>query len=128
MAGLGSAYAISFVQVADREAGVAWYRDVLGLSHLRADEFGDEFALGDGAGLRLTALPGFEAAGHPVLGWGVTDIGSAAADLRAKGVSFEIYEGLGQDGDGLWTAPDGQTQLIWFKDCAGNVLCLSSRT
>lgn len=50
---------------------------------------------------------------------------AAVAALAAKGVTFTIYEGMGQDEQGIWTAPDC-TQLAWFADPDGNVLMLSS--
>ena len=123
---IDSARPTVFVQLGDREEGVRWYREVAGLSHLRADPFGDVFALGAAAELRLTAVPGFTPGPHPALGWAVADLPAAMAALRAKGVPFETFEGMGQDGDGVWTAPDGGTRLAWFKDCAGNLLVLSA--
>jgi len=115
-----------FVQVPDRPAAVAWYRDMLDLAHTRADDYGDEFHLTDTANLRLTAIPGSTPSPHPCVAWQVPDIGAAAA-LRAKGVSFEIYEGMGQDADGIWTAPDDGRKIAFFKDLAGNVLMLNER-
>lgn len=118
---------VSFVQVQDRAAGVAWYRDVLGLAHRSADEFGDEFAFGAGT-LRLTALPGWTPGAHPVVGLEVADLRAAVARLKARGATFEIYAGYGQDADGVWTAPGGGAQVAWFRDCAGNLLSLSARS
>lgn len=118
---------ICFVQVGDREQGVAWYRDVIGLALLRSDPFGDVFQLGDAAEMRLTALADFTPDPHPMLGWDVPDLRAAMVALKAKGVAFEVYDGFGQDADGVWTAPDRATQLAWFRDCAGNLLMLSAK-
>jgi catechol 2,3-dioxygenase-like lactoylglutathione lyase family enzyme len=117
---------VSFVQVQDRAEGVAWYRDVLGLAHRSADDFGDEFAFGQGT-LRLTALPDWTPHAHPTVGFEVDDIRAAVAELRGRGATFEIYDGYGQDADGIWTAPGGAASVAWFKDCAGNLLSLSAR-
>lgn len=116
-----------FVQVPDRPAAVAWYRDMLDLAHTRADDYGDEFRLTDSANLRLTAIPGYEPSPHPCVAWQVPDLTSAAAALRAKDIRFEVYEGMGQDADGIWTAPDDGRRLAFFKDLAGNVLMLNER-
>lgn len=121
---LAAATAVAFVNVGDRARGVAFYRDTLGLSHERADEFGDYLRSGQTL-VRLTALPGYTAAGHPVFGWKVANLAAAIAALRAKGVAFTIYDGFGQDADGIWTAPDGQTRLAWFADPDGNALTLT---
>jgi len=116
-----------FVQVPDRPAAVVWYRDMFDLRHTRADEYGDEFHLTDTANLRLTALPGCEPSPHPCVAWQVPHLSTAVAALRAKGISFEIYEGMGQDADGIWTAPDDGRKIAFFKDLAGNVLMLNER-
>ena len=60
-----------------------------------------------------------------MLGWAVADIGAAVAELRGKGVSFRIYEGFGQDADGIWSPPGGGAKVAWFCDPDGNVLSLT---
>lgn len=115
---------VAFINVADRDRALAFYCDRLGFEMRSSDPFGDFVQL-DGALLRITVLPGHQASPHPVLGWNVEDIGAAASALRAVGVAFSIYEGLGQDDLGIWTAPDGQAKVAWFSDPDGNVLSLS---
>jgi catechol 2,3-dioxygenase-like lactoylglutathione lyase family enzyme len=116
--------AVAFVNVADGDGAVAFYRDVLGLELLGRDAFGMFFVLG-GALLRVTPMPDFVAGPHPVLGWEVPDIRAAAAALRAVGVAMTVYEGMGQDADGIWAAPGGGAKVAWFADPFGNVLSLS---
>ena len=70
-------------------------------------------------------MPDHKAHPHPVLGWNVDDIAAAAEALRDRGVEFTIYEGMGQDALGIWTAPDGKTKVAFFADPDGNVLTLS---
>jgi hypothetical protein len=60
-----------------------------------------------------------------VLGWDVPDIRARAAELKALGVSLTHYDGMGQDVDGIWTAPGGAVKVAWFTDPDGNVLSLS---
>lgn len=114
---------VTFINVADRERALAFYRDTLGLPIRSSDQFGDFIDLG-GALLRMTALPGWEAAKHPVLAWNVEDVAAAVAKLRERGIVFTIYDGFGQDENGIWTSPDG-SKLAWFTDPDGNVLMLS---
>lgn len=45
------------------------------------------------------------------------------ADLRGKGVEFLVYEGFGQDADGVWSFEG--TQLAWFNDPEDNNLSLA---
>lgn len=121
---LNDATPVGFVSVTDREAGRAFYGDVLGLRHRSADDFGDFFEMGGGL-LRMTPMPDFQAHMHPVLGWDVPDIAAAARDLRDKGVTLTIHDGMGQDELGVWTSPDGAAKVAWFNDPFGNVLSLS---
>ena len=56
--------------------------------------------------------------------WGVGDeIETIAADLKAKGVSFEHYPGMELRGD-LHIA--GDFRMAWFKDPDGNILHINS--
>lgn len=115
---------VSFIQVRDRDRGLAFFRDILGLKLWSSDAFGD-FLEVEGALIRLTALPNFAPHPHPVFGWNVADIETTARDLRARGVHFTVYEGMVQDDLGIWTAPDGAAKVAWFSDPDGNVLSLS---
>jgi catechol 2,3-dioxygenase-like lactoylglutathione lyase family enzyme len=121
---LRSAKAVTFVNVADRERALEFYTGTLGLLLLSSDPFGD-FLDVDGALLRLTVIPDYEAHPHPVLGWTVADVRATAAALVDRGITFNIYEDLGQDEDGIWTAPDGKVKVAWFLDPDGNVLSLA---
>jgi hypothetical protein len=122
---LNTAVPVAFVSVSNREEGRAFYEGVLGIPHQSSDEHGDFYALANGAVLRLTPLPDFTPSPHPVLGWDVPDIRGAAAELKAKGISFNIYDGMGQDHLGIWTAPDGRAKVAFFNDPFGNALSLA---
>ena len=115
---------VMFINVGDRQRGLDFYTGPLGLKLRSSDHFGD-FLEVDGALIRLTALPGYQAGAHPVFGWNVVDIVASVTALRARGVAFTIYEGMGQDALGVWTAPDGVAKVAWFNDPDGNVLSLS---
>lgn len=121
----GASTPLSFILTADRIRAKPFYAGVLGLKIIAEDPFAVTFDLGGGAAMRLTDLPGHEARDHTVQGWSVPDIRAAAADLKAKGVTFRIYEGFGQDEEGIWAAPGGGVQVAWFTDPDGNVLSLT---
>lgn len=124
MENLGSAQTVSLISTANAKAAKAFYADVLGLAFVMDDGFAQVFAM-NGGSLRITELPGHAPSPHPVLGWAVADIRSACRALAERGVRFEIYEGMGQDADGIWTAPDGSAMVAFFKDPDGNVLSLT---
>lgn len=121
---LADAKPMIFVNVPDRAGGQGFYRDLLGLDLADSDEFGDMYDLG-GAFLRVTPMPNHEPSPHPVLGFDLTDIRDGVRALREKGVTFTIYDGMGQDADGVWSAADGSAKVAWFNDPFGNVLSLS---
>lgn len=114
---------VAFILTADRSLTKPFYADVLGLPLIAEQDFGVVFDLGGGATLRLTDIKDHTPAPHTVLGWEVPDIRAAMADLRAKGVRFEIYEGFGQDEDGVWSFQN--TRLAWFNDPEGTNLSLA---
>lgn len=125
MTQLPSALPVTFVLTADPEVTRPFYRDVLELPLQSEDPFGTTFALAGGAIMRLTTLPGHVPQVHTVLGWSVPDIRAAIAGLKGKGVEFQIFDGFGQDEDGVWQTPDGSTKVAWFADPEGNGLSLS---
>ena len=118
-----TAQPMAFILVRDRVKAKAFYKDVLGLTLVSEDEYADVYDL-NGITLRLTTVEDWTAHPHTIVGWSVPDIAAASRALAAKGVTFNIYEGFGQDELGIWTAPDGRTKLNWFNDPEGNVLSL----
>lgn len=115
---------ITFIISRDRKIAEPFYRDVLGLPFIADDGFAAVFDLA-GVPLRITEVPGHTPAAHPVLGWQVADIVATVTALRDRGVSFTIYEGMGQDALGIWTAPDGKAKVAFFNDPDGNALSLT---
>ena len=87
-------------------------------------DFAEAFDIG-GNTLRVSTVAGFTLHEHAVLGWQVPDIVAGVKALAAKGVTFNIYEGFGQDALGIWNAPGGGAKVAWFKDPDGNVLSLA---
>jgi catechol 2,3-dioxygenase-like lactoylglutathione lyase family enzyme len=75
------------------------------------------------AGDRATLVypkPDFEPATYTILNFPVDDVEAAVDGLGERGVSFERYEGAGQDEKGI--SRGGGPTIAWFKDPAGNVL------
>jgi|SRR4051812_13579222 len=64
--------------------------------------------------------PNHQPATFTILNFPVEDVGAAVAELAARGVRFERYEGMGQDEHGVMrgSGPD----IAWFTDPAGNIL------
>jgi catechol 2,3-dioxygenase-like lactoylglutathione lyase family enzyme len=64
--------------------------------------------------------PDHTPATYTILNFPVDDIDKAVAELAARGVPFERYDGLEQDDKGI--ARGEGPYIAWFKDPAGNVL------
>jgi predicted enzyme related to lactoylglutathione lyase len=64
-------------------------------------------------------------AGHTIAQWHVTDIESEVRDLKAKGVTFEVYEDMpGAEWDGEIASIPDLGRSAWFKDSEGNIMCI----
>ncbi len=115
---------VTFIITRDRKVAEPFYRDTLGLPFVHDDGFAAVFDLA-GVPLRITEVPGHTPPAHPVLGWQVADIVATVTSLRDHGVVFTIYDGMGQDDLGIWTAPDGKAKVAFFNDPDGNALSLT---
>lgn len=115
---------VAFVYAADLEGALGFYRDTLGLTVVDSDPYGVSLEL-PGALLRLTKVSDFKPHEHPVLGFEIADIAATIQALNARGVRFEIYDGMGQDALGVFTGSDGG-KMAFFKDPSGNALMLQT--
>ena len=146
---LESSLIVAFAAATDLHRARAFYERVLGLTVAEQNDFACVLDA-NGTMLRVTAVPEVRQAGYTVLGWRVTDITAvvrglaargaaflafqqrrgaaivalAVRDLAAKGVVLLRYDGMDQDGDGVWTTPGGD-KVAWFADPDGNVLSLT---
>lgn len=125
---LAAATPVAFVLTRDRALTKPFYADILGLRLVSEDPFAAVFDLGGKTELRLTTLGNHKPSPHTVLGWEVADLKATMAALKARGVTFKIYEGFGQDTDGIWSAPGGTTKIAWFDDPEGNNLSIAQHT
>jgi catechol 2,3-dioxygenase-like lactoylglutathione lyase family enzyme len=115
---------ITFIMTTDRDRSKAFYIEKLGLTLVGEDPFAATFDL-NGTPLRLSDSGPFTPSPHTILGWQVDDIEAKVRQLAGAGVKFEIYEGIGQDGLGIWSSPDGTAKVAWFLDPDGNNLSLT---
>ena len=111
--------------VADIDRSEAWFRDVLGLTHLYSfpSSIG-KLAFFDCGGTRLfleTAKDG-KPAEQSVLYFRVPDINAAYEELQGKGVEFTDAPHM------IFKHPDGMEEwMAFFKDPSENVLALVAR-
>jgi predicted enzyme related to lactoylglutathione lyase len=120
---LESSEVIAFAAATDLVRARTFYERTLGLTVTEQNDFACVLDA-HGTMLRVTAVPKVSAAGYTVLGWRVADITTTVRELTARGVEFRRYDGMDQDGDGIWTTPGGD-RVAWFADPDGNVLSLT---
>ena len=121
----------AFRQVAQRstdlERSVAFYRDVLGASHIATFEPpGLAFFDIGGVRLMLDAIPGaFEHEGSPLY-FSVDDLDASVAALREAGVAIEEAPTLiNKDEAGNFGPAGAEEWMAFFRDPDGNVLVFS---
>src|SRR5690606_5758647 len=111
------------VAVTDVAKARQFYEQTLGLQLIRGDEDVLEFATGKTSlVVYVSDFAGTNKANAVV--WGVgEEIEQIVADLAAKGVIFEHYEGMDLRGD-IHNA--GDFRMVWFKYPDGNILHINS--
>ena len=114
------------IPAADLARAREFYADKLGLVPAR-EVPGLQLTYETAGGTRFTVYetPYAGQAGHTIAQWHVDDLGSEVRDLRAKGVVFEVYDGMpGVEWDGEIARIEGMGKAAWFKDSEGNILCI----
>ena len=102
-----------------------FYADKLGLSPTR--ELGGEvlmYRTSGGTAFQVYRTDYAGQAGHTIAQWHVDDIEAEVHDLKAKGVTFEVYDMPGVTWDGEIAAMEGLGRAAWFKDSEGNIMCI----
>jgi catechol 2,3-dioxygenase-like lactoylglutathione lyase family enzyme len=120
---LANSKAYSGFAVDDMAKAEAFYGDTLGLKTSRQ---ADLLILhhGDDRATLVYPKPDLEPGNYTILNFPVDDIDAAVDGLASRGVTFERYEGFGQDDKGIFrglSAGQGP-DIAWFKDPAGNIL------
>lgn len=116
---LTDATAYSGIAVTDMTAARAFYADTLGLR--TSEEYGLLWL--HHAGERRTLVyeqPAATPASYTVLNFEVDDIDTTVAGLSDRGVTFERFDGIDQDDQGVFR--DEGPFIAWCKDPSGNVL------
>jgi catechol 2,3-dioxygenase-like lactoylglutathione lyase family enzyme len=116
--------AFSGFAVDDLDKAEQFYGETLGLKVTREAPMLITLHLGGERPTMVYLKPDFEPATYTILNFPVADIDEAVAELGDRGVSFERYEGFGQDDKGIARGDQGGPPIAWFKDPAGNILAV----
>jgi catechol 2,3-dioxygenase-like lactoylglutathione lyase family enzyme len=121
---LATSKIVAFVPTKDAARARAFYESTLGLRFVEDDNFALVMD-SNGTMIRIARVPDYTPFAFTLLGWEVSDIDDAVADLAAKGVQFNRYSFLEQSPNGVWTAPGNAAKVAWFPDPDGNILSIS---
>jgi predicted enzyme related to lactoylglutathione lyase len=114
------------IPAGDLDRARDFYADALGLTPTRQLE-GVQLSYRTDGGTSFTIYQTSYAgqAGHTIAQWHVDDIEAEVRDLKAKGVTFEVYEDMpGVQWDGEIARIPGMGSAAWFKDSEGNIMCV----
>lgn len=101
-----------------------WYAEKLGLEATEERAGGLRYEGADGV-FCLFASAGRSDGSFTQMAFYVEDIEAAVADLRARGVAFEQYEGAVNgimDIEGNYPSKGRGERAAWFRDSEGNML------
>ena len=116
---LDDSHAFSGFSTNDIARAKAFYGGTLGLKVTEANGMLTLDFAGGGRGI-IYPKADHQPATFTVLNFPVADIDAAVDALVKAGVTFERYEGAGQDERGI--AREYPPPIAWFKDPAGNIL------
>jgi catechol 2,3-dioxygenase-like lactoylglutathione lyase family enzyme len=119
MTTLTGSHAFSGFSTDDVAAAREFYATTLGLEVTEEDGMLQLHVGGDRAVL-VYPKDNHEPATYTCLNFPVADIDAAVEELTGRGVTFERYEGLDQDANGVMRGYG--PPIAWFTDPAGNIL------
>jgi predicted enzyme related to lactoylglutathione lyase len=113
------------IPAADLKRARAYYADTLGLTPSRENEVAMQYRTAGGTSFNIYETQYAGQAGHTIAQLHVDDVEAEVNGLKAKGVAFEVYEGMpGVTWNGEVATIPGMGKAAWFKDSEGNILCL----
>src|ERR1051326_383218 len=108
-------YAFGKLPAQDIERAECFYEEKLGLRPIKEHNRHLHYQVRN---MRLIVFPsiGRPSGTHDQLGLGVDDLEGIMTELRSRGVTFEDYPGLTENG----LATFGPMKAAWFKESEGN--------
>jgi predicted enzyme related to lactoylglutathione lyase len=122
---LNDSLVMANIPAADLARARDFYADKLGLTP--AKEMAGEvlvYRTAGGTEFQIYRTDYAGQAGHTIAQWHVGDIESEVHDLKAKGVTFEVYDMPGVQWNGEIASMEGMGRAAWFKDSEGNTMCV----
>ena len=112
----------SYIPAKDVARARKFYEEKLGFKPKQDVAGGVVYEFGKSTGCFLYLTPNAGTSQASQAFWQVEDIEREVAELKARGVQFEIYAMPEMDENGISTA--GGAKAAWFKDTEGNIMAL----
>jgi len=112
----------SYIPAKDVARARKFYEVKLGFRPRQEVAGGVAYGFGKGTGCFLYPTPNAGTSRASQAFWQVEDIEREVAELKARGVTFEMYDMPEMDENGISTA--GGAKAAWFKDTEGNIMAL----
>jgi catechol 2,3-dioxygenase-like lactoylglutathione lyase family enzyme len=119
---LGQNYTHANFSVNDMASAKSFYTDVLGFTIKKETKYDTTIESAKGTRANIYYKPDHKAWDSTVFGIEVDDVAAAVAELSTKGVQVAKLDGT--DGAGIMRDPE-MGEAAWFKDPAGNWICIS---
>ena len=119
---LASGRAITKLPAQDLDRARSFYRDRLGLTPAEEREGGLRYLCAAGE-FHVFLSTGSASGESTQIGFEVDDIDAVVADLRARGVVFEVTDGI-IEVEGNYPSKGTGERGAWFRDSEGNLLGL----
>jgi predicted enzyme related to lactoylglutathione lyase len=116
------------ITATDLDGAKAFYSDKLGLTITASEEDPTgSFYAGAGEGTKIFVYnSGDPKATNTAASFKVEDVRATVKELKEKGVEFESYDMESLKTDEENVASMGDMEAAWFKDPAGNILCVAN--
>ena len=112
----------SYIPAKDVARARKFYEVKLGFRPRQEVAGGVAYGFGKGTGCFLYPTPNAGTSRASQAFWQGEDIEREVAELKARGVTFEMYDMPEMDENGISTA--GGAKAAWFKDTEGNIMAL----
>ncbi|MCW2621251.1 MAG: Glyoxalase/bleomycin resistance protein/dioxygenase [Frankiales bacterium] len=113
------------IPAADLERARDFYERTLGLTPVQANDMFLRYTTENGTAFNVYRTEHAGKAGHTIAQWHVDDIETEVHDLKARGLTFEVYPDMpGVDWKDDIASMPGIGRAAWFKDSEGNTMCV----
>jgi predicted enzyme related to lactoylglutathione lyase len=114
----------AYIPAKDMPRARRFYEDKVGLRAKEETNGGVVYEFGGGTAAFLYPTPNGGTSQASQAFWSVQDVDAEIQALKARGVQFEIYDGMPGERSAQGAVTAGGAKAAWFKDSEGNIMAL----